>query len=131
MPLTLTLSIPKFAIDGALEALTAVNAIIMRALHDAGLDVPDVYSSGVVYRREPAGREQWQNAAELLDAGHGDCEDLAAYQAAWLRVFEGEPARAIAYQTRRRRLLHAVVLRGDGETIEDPSRALLPRRNRR
>jgi hypothetical protein len=121
--LVLTLAVPRFATDAALAGLTAVNFVLMQWLLKHGIELPSLYDSEVRYRRE-RNRERWKNAAELLDDGEGDCEDLAAYQAAWYRVYENEPARAIAIATRRRRLLHSVVVRGDGETIEDPSRIL-------
>jgi hypothetical protein len=41
--------------------------------------------SGVRYRREPKGPENWQNIPETLSRGYGDCEDLAAWRIAELR----------------------------------------------
>lgn len=112
--LQLTLPLGARYIEAALEGLTSINAVMLR---ERGL--PDVYESGVRYRRETAGRERWQNAAECLALGYGDCEDLACWRAAWLRVHEAEPARAIPVPGGPR-TIHIVVQRADG-SIEDPS----------
>lgn len=115
-PVVLTLTLPLGAayIDAALEALTALNAVM---LDERGL--PDVYASGVRYQREHPGRERWKNVAECIATGTGDCEDLATWRAAWLRVHAAEPARAIAVPGGPN-TIHIVVQRADG-TIEDPS----------
>lgn len=112
--LTLTLPISAEYISAALEALTGINAVMI-----AERGLPDVYDAKVTYRRERPGRERWQNAAETLALGYGDCEDLACWRAAWLRVNEAEPARAVAIPGGPH-TIHIVVVRGDG-SIEDPS----------
>jgi hypothetical protein len=38
------------------------------------------------YRREPAGREHWQTAAEMQASRLADCEDLSGYEGARLQV---------------------------------------------
>jgi len=107
----------RATLTAALEGLTATNyCLLLRSKRAPGL-----YSSGVRYRREPRGREHWQTAPEVLRAGHGDCEDLAAYRAAELRV-AGIPARAAVIRTGPR-MYHAVVMHPDG-SIEDPSKRL-------
>lgn len=45
-------------------------------------ELPDVYTSGVRYRREPRGLEEWLLPSEVVRRGVGDCEDLATYLAA-------------------------------------------------
>jgi hypothetical protein len=114
-----SLDIPGNAgtLAGALEGLVKVNEHLIRVAR-----LPGLYASGVRYKREPPGREVWQNAVQLVHAGIGDCEDLAAYRAADLRVHEGEQAHAIAYRSGSGKW-HAVVRRGNGR-IEDPSRRL-------
>lgn len=114
---TLTVPVGTAYIDAALEGLVCINATM---LVERGL--PDLYGSGVRYRREAPPRERWQNAAETIVAGHGDCEDLACWRAAELRVRDGEPARAVAVPGGRR-TIHIVVRRADG-SLEDPSAAL-------
>lgn len=125
MPLSLRIRIPRVALDAALEGLTGINAVILDELRREGHELPDPYEWGVRYQREPRGRsvEEWHTVLELLRTGHGDCEDLAAAVAAWYRVYEAEPARALVARVGPRQY-HAVVERADGE-IEDPSRILL------
>jgi hypothetical protein len=102
---------------------------------ERGVELPPLYDSGIVYRREPKGREWWESAADLLGIAadlEGDCEDLAAYRVAELRYYEDEDAIVRVVRTTRG-TFHAVVEREDGD-IEDPSRIaviLERRRNRR
>jgi hypothetical protein len=81
----------------------------------------------IVYKRERTihGRalERWQTAAEVARRGEGDCEDLAAYWAAELRVRGIDPRAKVQVIKTGPALLHAVVLRSDGR-IDDPSRWL-------
>lgn len=86
------------------------------------VDVPPLYRSGVRYRREPRGQERWQLPWQTFEAGHGDCEDLAVWRAAELRL-AGYGARPVVYRTGPR-TLHVVVWRDDRGDIEDPSRLL-------
>lgn len=113
-----SLKIPRLArayLVGALEGLVAVNRAWMH--HH---DVPSLYSSGVVYRREIAGREAWDCVPVVLGRGWGDCEDLAAWRVAELRE-HGIPAWPWVRRTGPS-TLHALVRRLDG--FEDPSRTL-------
>lgn len=125
---TATLTIParSAAFDAALEGLTRVDERLL-----ATGKFPPLYSAGVVYRTEP--REVWRHVADVYTEGWGDCEDLAAWRAAELRVSGQDPdARVGTYRSGRRRY-HAVVVLGDG-SIEDPSRRLgmkAPRRRKR
>lgn len=107
--------------EDALEALTRVNERILAAAELSGVERPALYASGVRYQREPRGVEEWRTVLGVLRHGNGDCEDLAAWRAAELRL-EGEAARVVVRRTGRR-VVHALVEREDG-TIEDPSRAL-------
>jgi hypothetical protein len=87
---------------------------------------PMLYRSGVVYQEEPPGQEDWQDVPTTVRMGFGDCEDLACWRAAELRVRSGIDARPTftsqvkpdgAY------LYHILVRLPDGR-IEDPSRNL-------
>ncbi len=124
-PLTVTIDVPRLPItlEAVAESLTAVNYMLMTAAGNRGREVPLLYESGIVYRREPPGREWWETVADLLRVGEGDCEDLAAYRAAELRYRYGVPARVRIYRTQRG-TYHAVVQYPDG-AIEDPSRILV------
>lgn len=53
---------------------------------------PGLMESGVRYKREPRGVEEWQDVAETLRRGHGDCEDLACMYAAEITVRHGVEA---------------------------------------
>jgi len=108
------------ALNAVLEGLTALDAVLLAASERK----PSLYEQGVRYEPEPRGQEDWVNVRGVYRRRRGDCEDLAALRAAELRVYEGEPARAVAYPSRRGPgKFHAVVLRADG-SIEDPSRLL-------
>jgi hypothetical protein len=104
----------------ALDMATRAAAADLRAAARAGRRLPAIYESGVRYIRRDAG-ERWQTPTETMRRGGGDCEDLATWRAAELRL-HGEPARVIVYRSAPG-VLHAVVRRGDG-SIEDPSRRL-------
>ena len=104
-------------VASAVEGLTCLNETIMRR---ARRPFPFLYKAGVRYQRE-AGTENWLNARELLKQKRGDCEDLSAYMAAWLRVYRDEPARVKVYRSGKKRL-HAVV--SVAGRILDPSRVL-------
>lgn len=86
---------------------------------------PHPYKAQVRYRREPRGREHWKGVKQVLRDGHGDCEDLAAYLAAWYLV---RGRKASIHLTWKKtpgggRLFHVQVRGPDGK-IEDPSRVL-------
>lgn len=100
-----------------LEGLVRTNVWLMETN-----PLPPLYSSGVRYRREPRGSEEWTPAPRVFARRFGDCEDLAAWRAAELRRAGELDARAIPIRSGAR-IWHAVVEREDG-TIEDPSRAL-------
>jgi hypothetical protein len=130
-----------------LEGLARINEWhIRRSLrsYEKGLSntvIPQLYASGVYYAEEAPGREDWLDAPAVLRQGFADCEDLAAYRAAELRVagFDVEPV--IKWQWIPRELMirqgypadklpskgvwlvHCCVRWPDGR-IEDPSRIL-------
>jgi hypothetical protein len=88
-------------------------------------DTPLLYESGVRYRPED-GREEWDAIPWVLENWRtkrqgSDCEDLAAWRAAELRV-RGENASCtwVAYREPGKLVYHIRVRRGDG-SLEDPS----------
>lgn len=110
--------------------------ILLRALYDidvaflrANASTPRLYDAGVRYRVEPLGEERWRDVPTVLADGYGDCEDLACWRAAELRVTDG--IRAVpAYSWRSEpgyRIYH-VVVRLPGGRIDDPSARLGMRR---
>lgn len=119
----------KECLDAALEGLVLLNVAVMNRSA-----LPPLYDSGVRYQDEAPGHEDWRHAEIVYRDGYGDCEDLATYRAAELRVHLGEPAEAFAVRTGHTHTganrWHALVRRADG-TIEDPSRALGMGRSKR
>lgn len=114
------------AIEALAEGLVRLNVALMEHALDNGIEMPYLYDTDITYRREKRGQEWWETADDIVGVVNkrsGDCEDLAAYHAAWLRVFEGEIAR-VAIKRTARGTFHAVVEREDG-TIDDPSRVLV------
>jgi hypothetical protein len=109
------------ALERLLEALCDVNAEWLIEHPEA----PWLYRSGVRYESEPPGRDDWQDIPETLVRLGGDCEDLACWRIAELRVRVGEPVRPIVKRTLYgpRTVYHVAVVRADG-SLEDPSRLL-------
>lgn len=108
-----------------LEALTETNVAILRT---QGSRIPPIYESNVRYRRESIGQEDWCDILEILRLGFADCEDLACWRVADLRVREGElGARAFIKGPKKLpggvMMYHIQVQRADG-SIEDPSAEL-------
>ncbi len=104
--------------------------LLLPALEAAEADMragcPDPYVSGVVFKRErPPGQgvEWWKRPARTLSCGGGDCDDLAPWRAASLRVSGEDPDALPVLVPIRPGLVHVAVQRGDG-TLEDPSRVL-------
>ena len=129
--------------------------IMLFALYSANCDqlrafpgLPMLYESGVIYQREEEGQEDWQDIRSTLEYGYGDCEDLACWRAAELRVkgIGGRKINAHPFLRYRRimpgRLMYHVMVewpkeqarfgrsRGvhllawKGKVLEDPSAAL-------
>lgn len=119
-----TIDIPprREVLRALVEGLAEVNRVLLRCR-----SIPPLYESGVRYRSEAVGQERWQRCDEVLRAGYGDCEDLAAWRVAELREAGELGASVDVTQTGRRRF-HARVRREDG-SVEDPSADL--RRKRR
>jgi hypothetical protein len=118
--------IARVPLRGAEDVLGALRAHVAACVRDIaraareGRPLPPLYSSGVRYDRRDAS-ERWQLPTETMARRRGDCEDLACWRAAEL-VLRGERARVGVRRTGPR-VLHAVVVRGDG-SIEDPSKRL-------
>jgi len=114
------------ALEAVAEGLVRLNVWMFEHAADNGVELPDLYESGIVYRREPKGREWWESAADALGVASnrsGDCEDLAAFRAAQCRVYEDDEAVVRVVRTSRG-TFHAIVQHEDG-TTEDPSRLLV------
>jgi hypothetical protein len=120
---TLTEPAKLEALAHLLEALTLVNVAWLREHMQQG--APWLYESGVHYEEEPPGRDEWQDIPETIKRGEGDCEDLACWRLAELRVRSLEDARPFVKRAvyGPRTVYHVAVRRSDGR-IEDPSRVL-------
>lgn len=101
-----------------LSALVRVNILYLKQRPET----PKVYDSGVKYQFESD--EDWLSVPEILARRNGDCEDLACWRTAELRL-RGVPA--IPFISSKPRvgggtLYHIRVKIGD--KIEDPSKLL-------
>jgi hypothetical protein len=129
MALHVRIEVPPFpdAIEAVAEGVVLLNCVLFEHAAARGVEMPSLYDTHVVYRREAPGAEWWEDARDVLGVagdGEGDCEDLANYMSAWYRVFgDDEDAHTIIKRTTRG-TFHAVVQRGDG-SVEDPSRILV------
>lgn len=114
------------------EAQVRVNTMFLLT-HPA---TPDLYASGVRYRREGS-PEQWNDIPTILQDRADDCEGLSCWLAAELRARRGIRGARVQLIRQRRdpNLLHAVVEVVDGHGKPryrlDPSRVLGMGRDRR
>ena len=74
-----------------LEGLIKVNEwhlrrSLRRAQKGLGVPIPPLYASGVRYKEDPPGQENWKDIPAVLKDGHGDCDRLVAWRVAELRV---------------------------------------------
>lgn len=67
-------------------------------------------------------REDWQTAAETWAKGRGDCEDLAIWLVADLRISGKTGAKVVFRRSKSGAGWHALAF--DGEKIRDPSSVL-------
>jgi hypothetical protein len=104
-----------------MEALIGANVAYLR-LHP---ETPRLYESGVRYEEEPGLQDDWNDIPETLSLGVGDCEDLAAWRIAELRV-TGELAAMprVSVFTEGRRITYHIAVRRAAGPVEDPSREL-------
>jgi hypothetical protein len=114
-------------LQNLLEGLTIANiAYLLSQPH-----TPDLYAAGIRYLEEESGVDEWQDIPDTLARRTGDCEDLACWRVAELRVRYGQPkaTRGISVDTipdKSGQLVttyHITVIHQDGRT-EDPSRRL-------
>ena len=114
-------------LEHLLEALTAANVAYL-LIHP---HTPNLYESGVRYEQEPDGRDDWQDIPDTIARRMGDCEDLACWRVAELRV-RGGLKRAMHGVTvseipgpdgKLVTTFHIQVVHENGAT-EDPSRIL-------
>jgi hypothetical protein len=105
-----------------LRALTEIDAIFLRG-HP---ETPMLYRSGVVYREEPPGMEDWQDIPTSLRLGKSDCDDLGPWRAAEIQVRERTPAEPYFASAKRKGggMLYHILVNAKGRPPEDPSYVL-------
>lgn len=87
---------------------------------------PLLYESGVRYKVEPPGREDWQDCATNFYRKEADCEDLSTHRAAelWVRYkIAARPTFIWRQRPNGTNLFHIQTTWPDGR-VEDPSRTL-------
>jgi len=110
---------PQRVLEVWFEALTLTNVSFLRANPSA----PNLYQSGVVYQEEGS-PEIWRDIPTVLEHGWGDCDDLACWLAAELRVRHRRRAVVSCRKQRTPGLWHALVQDIDTGATYDPSRRL-------
>src|SRR5262245_53396081 len=104
-------------LDAALEAVTRLNEQLIQSGHPT---FKQALPTGIKWKPEPPGSEHFDHAGIVAHRGWGDCDDLAPWHAASLRVTgEDKGANAIVVPSGPNRW-HAVVRRSNG-AIDDPS----------
>lgn len=105
-----------------LAGVVTVNRFTIRAGKGS---IPPLYRAGVRYRSEPPDRDTFADLVRVLQQGHGDCAHLACWRVAELREAGERATLRVTWKVSpSKRLFHVLVRRGDGVTIEDPSRIL-------
>jgi len=104
-------------LNAALEGVTRLD----EALIQEG-SVPQFRQAvdDVRWKPEPPGGEHFDHAAIVHGRGWGDCDDLAPWHAASLRVTGEDPAATAIVKKSGPKRWHCVVRRSDG-SIDDPS----------
>lgn len=104
-------------LDAALEGVTRLD---QRLLKNGTVPPFRELAHRVRWKPEPPGQEHFDHAGVVARRGWGDCDDLAPWHAASLRVTgEDRGARAVVRRSGPKRW-HCVVKRSDG-SVDDPS----------
>jgi hypothetical protein len=112
-----------------------INEVWIQKRIDAGLAVPRLYESAVMYRPEPLRSpvEEFATIPEVLERGWGDCDDLAPYRVAEIRRLERRPADIVVYFRPETKTWHLQLRHWTSRAaqrareigiVEDPSRLL-------
>ena len=110
MKMTCRLPDHAVVVEALLEGFVRACQVIIAA----GLAPLDPRDSDVRYQLEPAGEEDWKLPQNCIRDGWGDCEDLAGWRAAGMRLSGADPgARVVVVKTAPGKL-HALVQRSDG-----------------
>jgi hypothetical protein len=111
--------VSKPVLDAALESVTRLNEQLLKK---GAPTFQEALKKGIKWKPEPPGQEHFDHAGIVAHRGHGDCDDLAPWEAASLRVTGTDPgAKAVVIRSGPQ-MWHAVVERSDGSHA-DPSKA--------
>lgn len=112
--------VTKPVLDAALESVTRLNEQLLAGGHPTFQDA--LQKQGIKWKPEPPGQEHFDHAGIVAHRGHGDCDDLAPWEAASQRFTGRDPgAKAIVVRSGPS-MWHAIVQHSDGST-SDPSKA--------
>jgi hypothetical protein len=114
----ITASLPDHGaiVEAILEGFVQAACIIIQS----GVVPPFPQMTGVKYRAESSGEENWLLPNQVMKAGVGDCEDLSVWLAAGYRVTGQDPyARCLLVMTGDHQL-HCIVELQNGQQV-DPS----------
>lgn len=86
-----------------LEGLIEVNVwhirrALRRTMKGLGTPIPPLYASGVRYKEDPPGQENWKDVLAVWADGHGDCDRLVAWRCAELRAAGHKAVPVIKWQ---------------------------------
>lgn len=113
--------VSKPVLDAALESVTRLNEQLLKEGKTPTFQEA-LKKTGIQWKPEPPGQEHFDHAGIVAHRGHGDCDDLAPWEAASLRVTGTDPgAKAVVIRSGPH-MWHAVVERSDGSHA-DPSKA--------
>ena len=112
--------VSKPVLDAALESVTRLNEQMLKSGTPTFQEA--LRKQGIKWKPEPPGQEHFDHAGIVAHRGHGDCDDLAPWEAASLRHTGTDPgAKAIVVRSGPS-MWHAIVERSDGSHA-DPSKA--------
>lgn len=125
------LRVELFSSEAARAASEEILRLLLAALCRADVlylqqnpNTPKLYQSGVRYRREPDGIEEWRSIPYVIADRIGDCEDLACWRAAELRVQGIEATPHFYFRMIGTLSMYHIVVRYPDGRLEDPSALL-------
>lgn len=112
--------VTKPVLDAALESVTRLNEQLLREGKTPTFQ--EALKKGIQWKPEPPGQEHFDHAGIVAHRGHGDCDDLAPWEAASLRITGTDPGAKAVVVRSGPSMWHAIVERSDGSHA-DPSKA--------
>lgn len=112
--------VTKPVLDAALESVTRLNEQLLEGGHPTFQAA--LKKQGIQWKPEPPGQEHFDHAGIVAHRGHGDCDDLAPWEAASLRHTGTDPGAKAVVVRSGPNMWHAIVEHSDG-SHSDPSKA--------